>query len=109
MKTYLAEIPGPVARDVGKRLREGVELDDGFARVDSFRLIDATPGKALVEVALHEGRKHIVRRLLAEVGYPVERLLRTSVGPLELGSLKQGKMRKVTRDELGALYRAVGL
>lgn len=109
VKTYLAEVPGPIARDVGRRLKSGVELDDGIARVTSFRLIDATPGKALIEVALHEGRKHVVRRMLEEVGHPVDRLLRVKMGPLELGTLKAGKMRKVTRDELGALYREVGL
>ena len=64
-KTYLAEVAGPMARDVGKRLRAGVELDDGFARVDSFRLVGSAAGRVMVEVVLHEGRKHIVRRLLA--------------------------------------------
>lgn len=109
VKTYLAEVPGPIARDVGKRLKDGVELEDGMARAKTFRLIDATPGKALVEISLHEGRKHVVRRMLEEVGHPVDRLLRVKMGPLELGTLKSGKMRKVTRDELGLLYREVGL
>ena len=69
-KTYLAKVHGNVARDVGKRLREGVELDDGLATVDSFKLVDNLPGHSMVEVVLHEGRKHIVRRLLDAVGYP---------------------------------------
>lgn len=109
LKTYLALIPGPVPRELGRRLREGVELEDGPAAVDSFRIVDSRPGKALVEVILHEGRKHIVRRLLAEVGHPVESLVRTQVGPIRLGDTKPGKWRVLTADEIGKLYAAAGL
>lgn len=109
LKTYLAQIPGPVPRDLGKRLRAGVELDDGPASVDSFRVVDSQPGKALVEVILHEGRKHIVRRLLAEVGHPVLSLVRTHVGPIRLGETKAGKWRALTSAEVGALYKAADL
>jgi 23S rRNA pseudouridine2605 synthase len=108
-KTYLAEVPGPMARDVGRRLRAGVELEDGIVRVDAFRLVDSSAGKVLVEVVLHEGRKHVVRRLLAAVGHPVERLVRTQVGPVRLGDQRPGKMRPLTSQEVGALYAAVGL
>ena len=108
-KTYLAEVPGPVRRGVGKELRAGVELEDGVARVDSFRLVGQTGARVMVELVLHEGRKHIVRRLLEEVGYPVQRLVRTSVGPVNLGNLRAGKTRTLTREELGELYRIVGL
>ncbi len=108
-KTYLAEVPGPVARDVGKRLREGVELEDGPVKVDSFRLVDSQPGKALIEIVLHEGRKHIVRRALEAVGHPVERLVRVQVGPIHLGDLRQGRWRVLTRAEVGQLFTAAGL
>ena len=106
-KTYLAEVIGPVARDVGRRLRDGVELDDGIVRVDSFKLVDSNANRVLLEIVLHEGRKHIVRRALAEVGHPVQRLLRTSVGPVQLGSQKPGKIRNLTREELAGLFRLV--
>ena len=108
-KTYLAQIPGPVPRGLGRQLREGVELEDGPASVDSFRVVDSQPGKALVEVVLHEGRKHIVRRLLEAVGHPVISLVRTQVGPIQLGDTKPGKMRPLTRAEVGKLYSAAGL
>lgn len=108
-KTYLAEVPGPVPRDLGRRLRDGVELDDGMVRVDSFRLVDSMPGKALVEVVLHEGRKHIVRRLLAEVGHPVGRLVRTAVGDVRLGNQRPGSLRQLNRVEVGSLHALVGL
>ncbi len=108
-KTYLAELLGPLPRDVGRQLRAGVELEDGMARVDSFKLVDSAANRVLVEIVLHEGRKHIVRRMLEQVGHPVQRLVRTAVGPVQLGSQKSGRLRPLTRQELGALYELVGL
>lgn len=108
-KTYLAEVEGRVSRDVGRRLRAGVELEDGPVAVDSFRVVDAVGGRTLVELVLHEGRKHVVRRLLAEVGHPVTRLVRTRVGPVTLGDLKPGRTRPLTREELSALLTDAGL
>jgi 23S rRNA pseudouridine2605 synthase len=86
-----------------------VELEDGPVAVDSFRLVESAPGRALVEVVLHEGRKHVVRRLLAAVGHPVRALVRTRVGPIALGDLVPGRTRPLTREELGRLMAAAGL
>jgi 23S rRNA pseudouridine2605 synthase len=108
-KTYLAEISGPVPRDLGRRLKAGVELDDGVASADRFRLLDRSGHRAMVEITLHEGRKHVVRRMLAETGHPVSRLVRTDVGPIGLGNLKPGTSRNLTTREVGELYAAVGL
>lgn len=108
-KTYVAQVAGPVPRDLGKRLKEGIELDDGRVAVDSFRLLDALPGKAIVEIVLHEGRKHIVRRLLEAVGHPVLALARTQVGPVRLGDTKPGKFRPLTAREISTLYAEAGL
>ena len=108
-KTYLATVQGTVPRGLGKKLREGVELDDGPVRVDDFAVVDAIPGKSLLRVTLHEGRKHIVRRLLAEVGFPVKELVRINIGSLELGEQRSGSLRALTRKEIGELYKAVGL
>ena len=108
-KTYLAEIIGPVHRDVGKRLRAGVLLEDGPVLVDSFKLVDSAANKVLVEVVLHEGRKHVVRRLLAEVGHPVQMLVRTAIGPVRLGAQKPGRLRPLSASEVGELYALVGL
>ena len=105
-KTYLATVPAPVRRDVGRRLRAGVELADGPVRVDAFRIVQTSGDSAIVEVVLHEGRKHIVRRLLDAVGHPVERLVRTAIGPLRLGGQRAGSVRELTAAELAALYRA---
>ncbi|MDT4919343.1 MAG: rRNA synthase [Pseudonocardiales bacterium] len=105
LKTYLATVPGPVGKEVGRRLRAGVVLDDGPASVDAFRVVQAHDNQAIVEVVLHEGRKHIVRRLLAEVGHPVSRLVRTRIGPVHLGGQRAGTIRPLTRAELADLHR----
>lgn len=105
LKTYLATVPGPVGKQVGRRLRAGVRLEDGPASVDSFRVVQSHGKQAIVEVVLHEGRKHIVRRLLAEVGHPVSRLVRTRIGPVHLGGQRAGTLRPLTRSELADLHR----
>ncbi|MFG2982656.1 pseudouridine synthase [Streptomyces sp. NPDC048258] len=108
-KTYVAAITGPLPREIGKRLKDGIELEDGYARADHFRVVDQVGKNYLVEVTLHEGRKHIVRRMMAEAGFPVEKLVRTSFGPIELGDQKSGWLRRLTNTEVGMLMREVGL
>jgi 23S rRNA pseudouridine2605 synthase len=108
-KTYLATVLGTVPRGLGKTLRAGIELDDGPVHVDDFAVVDAVPGKSLVKVTLHEGRKRIVRRLLAHVGFPVKELVRTDIGTVSLGEQRPGSIRVLTSKEIGELYKAVGM
>ena len=108
-KTYLATVNGAVPRGLGKKLRAGIELDDGPVAVDDFAVVDAIPGKTLLRVTLHEGRKRIVRRMLAEVGFPVQTLVRTDLGAVSLGDQRPGSIRALRRNEIGELYKAVGL
>lgn len=108
-KTYVATVLGTVPRGLGKMLRAGVELDDGPARVDDFAVVDAMPGRSMVLVTLHEGRKRIVRRLLTAVGFPVQELVRTDIGSVSLGDQRPGSIRVLTRKEIGELYKAVGM
>ncbi|MCO8305144.1 MULTISPECIES: pseudouridine synthase [unclassified Streptomyces] len=108
-KTYLAAIQGPLPRDLGKRLKNGIQLEDGYARADHFRVVQNTGKNYLVEVSLHEGRKHIVRRMLAEAGFPVDKLVRTAFGPIALGDQKSGWLRRLTNTEVGMLMREVDL
>jgi 23S rRNA pseudouridine2605 synthase len=110
-KTYLATVPGPVPRSLGRRLGDGIELDDGPVRVDAFRIVQQEGSgaacRAIVEVVLHEGRNRIVRRMLEAVGHPVQELVRTRVGPVHLGGQRAGTLRELTRAELAELYRLV--
>ncbi|MET9625252.1 MULTISPECIES: pseudouridine synthase [unclassified Streptomyces] len=108
-KTYLAAITGPLPREVGRRLKDGIQLEDGYARADHFRVVEQTGKNYLVEVTLHEGRKHIVRRMLAEAGFPVEKLVRTAFGPISLGDQKSGWLRRLTNTEVGMLMKEVGM
>jgi 23S rRNA pseudouridine2605 synthase len=108
-KRYLVEIAGPVPRGLSRTLRAGVDLDDGVARADEVAVVDTAPGGALVEVVVHEGRKHIVRRMFAATGHPVRRLVRLAVGPIRLGELRPGRVRHLNQGEVRALYAAVEL
>jgi 23S rRNA pseudouridine2605 synthase len=108
-KTYLVEVDGVVARAVTRQLRAGVELEDGPVTIDEVKLVDSTPQRSVLELSLHEGRNHVVRRVFEQVGHPVTRLVRVSVGPIRLGDLKAGRRRHLQREEVQALYRDVDL
>jgi 23S rRNA pseudouridine2605 synthase len=108
-KTYVATVEGQIGRGVGRQLRQGVELTDGLAAVDGFKVIDAVPGYSMIELQLHMGRNRIVRRLMAAVGHPVTQLVRTAIGPIRLGDLKSGRTRVVAGAERASLKKAVGL
>lgn len=108
-KTYVATVEGRVDSGLRARLRKPVELEDGPVSVDACRIVDTSDDRSVVEVTLHEGRNRIVRRLFDELGHPVERLVRTRVGPVELSGLGPGEIRDVTGTELQRLYTDVGL
>ena len=108
-KTYLATVGGAAPRGLGRKLKAGVELDDGPVTVDDFAVVDTVSGRSLVRVTLHEGRKRVVRRLMAAVGYPVQALVRTDIGPVSLGEQRPGSLRALDQKEIGKLYQAVGL
>jgi 23S rRNA pseudouridine2605 synthase len=90
-------------------VKDGIELEDGIVHVDDFSMIDTIPGHSLVRVTLHEGRNRIVRRLFAQVGFPVEALVRTDIGEVALGDQRPGSLRGLTRKEIAELYKAVGM
>jgi 23S rRNA pseudouridine2605 synthase len=108
-KTYVALVWGPVSSKLEARLLAGVTLDDGPATVDAFRVISALHDKAIVEVVIHQGRNRIVRRLLEQVGHPVQRLTRTGLGPIRIGRLQAGRYRELSTTELGTLLDALDL
>lgn len=108
-KTYVAQIRGPAKRRAVRQLLDGVPLDDGLAKARSVRELGAAGDKTLVEIVLAEGRKREVRRMLAAVGLPLERLARVRIGPLPLGDINPGKYRPLSGAEVRALYGAVGL
>jgi 23S rRNA pseudouridine2605 synthase len=108
-KTYVAEVDGVLRSGTIRRLLDGVDLDDGPARADTVKIVSKVPGRTLVELALHEGRNRIVRRMFDAVGHPVRRLTRTEIGPVRRGNLRTGEVRELDAKELGRLLDIVGL
>lgn len=108
-KVYLAQVKGPVAGDLGASLKRGVELEDGLARVDSFKVVGSVANLVTLELGIHEGRNRIVRRLLEASGYPVEKLIRASVASIDIGELKPGRYRSLSDGEVASLRKSVGL
>jgi 23S rRNA pseudouridine2605 synthase len=100
-KVYVAEVEGDPGAEALRALERGIDLDDG--RTAPARARRLGPGR--VELELHEGRKHQVKRMLAAVGYPVRRLHRSRYGPLGLRGLRPGEWRDLSREELAALRR----
>jgi 23S rRNA pseudouridine2605 synthase len=101
-KEYLVEVEGePSAREV-RRLREGVDLDDGSTAPARVAVVAPT----LLRIVIHEGRNRQVRRMCEAVGHPVVRLVRTRIGPLTDPTLEPGAWRPLTIDEVRALAAA---
>jgi len=102
-KEYVAEVEGLPTRAVLRRLREGVELDDGPTAPARATLVDPS----VVRLTIHEGRNRQVRRMCEAVGHSVVRLVRTRIGPLADRSLAPGAWRELTGAEVRSLQRAV--
>lgn len=105
-KTYLALVEGIPSEPSLRRLRDGVDLEDGPAAAKSARIIDRHDDRSLVELVMTEGRKHEVRRMFDEVGHPVARLVRTAIGPIVDRAIKPGEWRDLSIEEVRALYAA---
>ena len=108
-KTYVAEVDGVVSKATVARLLEGVTLEDGPVEVSAAKVVSSTRDRSIVELVIHEGRNRIVRRLLAEIGHPVQRLTRTAIGPVRIGNLREGTLRELGLDEVGSLLDSAGL
>jgi len=101
-KEYLVEIEGDPHRGVVRRLREGIELDDGRTAPAKVAVL----GDHLLRITIHEGRNRQIRRMCEAVGTPVVRLVRTRIGPLSDRTLRPGDWRLLTQDEVRGLERA---
>ena len=102
-KEYVAEVLGEPSRGALRRLREGIELDDGTTAPARAALLDPS----VLRLTIHEGRNRQVRRMCEAIGHPVVRLIRTRIGPLADRSLAPGAWRELTGDELRSLQCAV--
>jgi 23S rRNA pseudouridine2605 synthase len=105
-KEYLAEVDGVPSRGALRRLREGVELDDGPSAPATVQLVQERGDHAAISIVIHEGRNRQVRRMCAAVGHPVRRLVRTRIGPVTDRTLAPGTWRPLTPAEVRALNTA---
>jgi 23S rRNA pseudouridine2605 synthase len=106
-KEYYAEVDGVPAAAALRKLREGVDLDDGPTQPARVQLVQQSDrGTTALTIVVKEGRKRMVRRMCSAVGHPVQRLVRTRIGPLRDQRLAPGSWRPLTGDEVRALYAA---
>ena len=104
-KTYIIEFDGKLPVGVDKVLLKGIELEDGMGRVLNFKHLSPQ----WIEVTIHEGRYHIIRRLMEAVGVDVLRLIRTNFGPISLGETPEGRWRDLNSSELISLQKALDI
>ena len=110
IKKYLVEIEGHLSTAQGAELRSGIRLEDGLARALEVTVLrEPTPKNAWIEISIHEGRYHIVRRMFEELGLPVTRLIRTEFGPLNVGETKVGRWRHLNEAEVENLFNILTL
>jgi 23S rRNA pseudouridine2605 synthase len=108
-KEYLVQVEGSLSRRAASQLATGVPLEDGAARATWIGRIERSGATSSIRLVMEEGRKRVVRRMMAALGYPVRRLVRVRVGPIRLGNLPPGRVRPLLADEVAALYRETGL
>jgi len=104
-KTYRAEVAGRPTGEVLMKLRRGVRLAEGFARVDEVKIVSHHKESTILEMVLREGHNREIRRILARLGHKVLRLMRIAVGPVRLGTLAPGAWRPLSHEEVVSLWK----
>ena len=108
-KEYMVLVDGYPPPSVIRELREGITIDGDRVVPDEVRPLRQTPDGLMLRVVIHEGRNRIVRRIFEAINYPVVRLVRTRIGPLQLGNLPRGAWRDLNPSELEQIREATGL
>jgi 23S rRNA pseudouridine2605 synthase len=106
VKTYRVQVAGRPTEEIFAKLRRGVHLAEGLARVENIYLLSHHKESSLLEMELREGQNREIRRVMARMGHKVLRLIRISVGPVRLGNLPAGAARHLTHEEVAALWKA---
>jgi len=106
-KTYRVTVTGEVSRETLRQLAEGVEVEGRVTPTD-VKVRKQEAEKTVLEITVWEGRYHLIKRLLAQVGHPVLKIKRIAFGPLKLGRLARGTHRFLTPEEMAALTGGMG-
>jgi len=105
-KTYIAKIDGILTEDDFKKIKKGIVIDNRKLKVDRLKVkkVDKEKMTSLVEITIHEGRNHIVRKFFEKLGYDVKKLHRSNLAFLTDDGLKSGEYRKLSLKEVKILY-----
>ena len=101
-KTYMVFLDLPFSLDSVSKVKKGLELTDVKTKPAKVRYM--SPNKDVIELTIHQGNNRIVRRMMTQLGYKVNRLIRTKIGNVDLGSLKLGKTRKLSHKEVSEFF-----
>ena len=104
-KTYHVLVPAAVPESRLAPLTQGIDLEDGPARAVSARVANSLGDRTIVELVLNEGRKREIRRMFDALSLPIDRLVRTAIGPVADRTLAPGSHRALTADEIQSLFR----
>lgn len=105
-KTYYAKINGILSLEESKQIKKGIKIEGRVVEVDFIKLrsINKKNNTSIIEITIHEGRNHIIKKLFASLGYDVKKLKREEYGFLNLGNLKSGEYRELSLKEIKTLY-----
>ncbi|MBI2266009.1 MAG: rRNA pseudouridine synthase [Armatimonadetes bacterium] len=108
-KIYRVTVSGSPTLDALSRVRKGITLPEGRTQPCRIRVLRGGPERSLLLVVVKEGKRRQIRRMFQAVGHPVLSLIRTGIGPLELGDLPEGSFRLLRKSEISALKESAGL
>ncbi len=108
-RVYRVLVSGEPTEETIGRWRRGITLDDRKANFSQVQVERQERGETWLRVTVHEGRKHLVRRIVAALGHPAQRLVRVEMGSLKLGDLTSGRWRYLSTGEVNALRKEAGL
>ncbi len=108
-RVYRVLVTGEPAAETIERWRRGITLEDRKANFSQVQVERQERGETWLRVTVHEGRKHLVRRIVAALGHPAQRLIRVEMGSLKLGDLTTGRWRYLSTGEVNALRKETGL
>ena len=110
VKKYLVELEGVLTKEQLAAIAAGIQLEDGLARALEVKTLrEVNPKHSWIEISIHEGRYHIVRRIFEFLELPVLRLIRTEFGPISLAETGVGRYRKLNEVELTNLFKVLKL
>ena len=102
-KTYIVEVKGKVNLPTFNKMKKGTFLEDGFLKPDEIKILKKKRNSTVLEITIHSGKKRIIRRFMKSFGHPVQRLIRTRIGNIKLGNLKEKQWESIPETDIQKL------